>query len=108
MYSGGKVFRSWAPFLLLSVFVAAWGINNVQTAMNQIFLVKLPIEGLDKMVIDDVGKVKDRGLYVQRSERRRYGHSSGLVLLYPGDGRLHPHRPECRRQYPEATLNGRF
>ena len=58
MYSGGQVFRSWAPFLLLSVFVAAWGINNVQTAMNQIFLVKLPIEGLDKMVIDDVGKAK--------------------------------------------------
>ena len=58
MYSGGQVFRSWAPFLLLSVFVAAWGINNVQTAMNQIFLVKLPIEGLDKMVIDDVGKSK--------------------------------------------------
>jgi lactate permease len=58
MYSGGQVFRSWAPFLLLSVFVAAWGINNVQTAMNQIFLVKLPIEGLDKMVIDEVGKSK--------------------------------------------------
>ena len=58
MYSGGHVFRSWAPFLLLSVFVAAWGINNVQTVMNQIFLVKLPIEGLDKMVIDDVGKSK--------------------------------------------------
>ena len=57
-YSGGQVFRSWAPFLLLSVFVAAWGINSVQTAMNQIFLVKLPIEGLDKMVIDDVGKSK--------------------------------------------------
>jgi lactate permease len=57
-YSGGEVFRSWAPFLLLSVFVAAWGINNVQTAMNQIFLVKLPIEGLDKMVIDEVGKAK--------------------------------------------------
>ena len=58
MYSGGQVFRSWAPFLLLSVFVAAWGINNVQTAMNQIFLFKLPIEGLDKMVIDEVGKSK--------------------------------------------------
>lgn len=58
MYSGGQVFRSWAPFLLLSVFVAAWGIKDVQTAMNQIFLVKLPIEGLDKMVIDHVGKTK--------------------------------------------------
>jgi len=58
MYSGGQVFRSWAPFILLSIFVAAWGIKPVQTAMNQIFLVKLPIEGLNNMVIDHVGKAK--------------------------------------------------
>ena len=57
-YSGGQVFRAWAPFLLLSIFVAAWGIKPVQTAMNQIFLFKLPIGGLDNMVIDHVGKAK--------------------------------------------------
>ncbi len=57
-YSGGQVFRAWAPFLLLSVFVAAWGIKPVQTAMNQIFLLKIPISGLDNMVIDHVGKAK--------------------------------------------------
>jgi len=57
-YSGGQVFRAWAPFILLSIFVAAWGIKPVQTAMNQIFLVKLPIYGLDNMVIDHVGKAK--------------------------------------------------
>ncbi len=57
-YSGGQVFRAWAPFLLLSVFVAAWGIKPVQTAMNQIFLLKIPIGGLDNMVIDHVGKAK--------------------------------------------------
>jgi lactate permease len=57
-YTGGQVFRAWAPFLLLSVFVAAWGIKPVQTAMNQIFLLKLPISGLDNMVIDHVGKAK--------------------------------------------------
>lgn len=57
-YSGGQVFRAWAPFLLLSVFVAAWGIKPVQTAMNQIFLIKIPISGLDNMVIDHVGKAK--------------------------------------------------
>jgi len=57
-YSGGQVFRAWAPFLLLSVFVAAWGIKPIQAAMNQIFLVKLPIAGLDNMVIDHVGKAK--------------------------------------------------
>jgi lactate permease len=58
MYSGGQVFRAWAPFILLSIFVAAWGIKPVQTAMNQIFLYKLPIQGLDNMVIDHVGKAK--------------------------------------------------
>jgi lactate permease len=57
-YSGGQVFRAWAPFILLSIFVAAWGIKPVQTAMNQIFLFKLPIEGLNNMVIDHVGKAK--------------------------------------------------
>ena len=57
-YSGGQVFRAWAPFLLLSIFVAAWGIKPVQTALNQIFLAKLPIYGLDSMVIDHVGKAK--------------------------------------------------
>lgn len=57
-YTGGQVFRAWAPFLLLSIFVAAWGIKPVQNAMNQIFLVKLPITGLDNMVIDHVGKAK--------------------------------------------------
>jgi len=58
MYSGGQVFRAWAPFILLSIFVAAWGFKSVQTVMNQIFLVKLPIEGLNNMVIDHVGKAK--------------------------------------------------
>jgi lactate permease len=57
-YSGGQVFRAWAPFLLLSVFVAAWGIKPVQAALNQIFLLKLPISGLDNMVIDHLGKAK--------------------------------------------------
>ncbi|HYA40945.1 MAG TPA: lactate permease LctP family transporter [Syntrophobacteraceae bacterium] len=57
-YAGGQVFRAWAPFLLLSIFVAAWGIKPVQAAMNQIFLLKLPIYGLHNMVIDHVGKAK--------------------------------------------------
>lgn len=57
-YTGGQVFRAWAPFLLLSIFVAAWGIKPVQAALNQIFLAKLPIYGLDNMVIDHMGKAK--------------------------------------------------
>jgi lactate permease len=43
-YTGGQVFRAWAPFILLSLFVAAWGIKPVALALNQLW--GLVIQGL--------------------------------------------------------------
>ncbi|HTZ18751.1 MAG TPA: lactate permease LctP family transporter [Dissulfurispiraceae bacterium] len=61
-YTGGQVFRAWAPFIILSLFVCAWGIKPVNAALNQItktiFDFAIPISGLDKMVIDQAGKAK--------------------------------------------------
>jgi lactate permease len=61
-YSGGQVFRAWAPFIILSLFVAAWGIMPVKVALDQmmgmVFNCKFPIAGLDKMVIDHLCKPK--------------------------------------------------
>ena len=61
-YTGGQIFRAWAPFILLSLFVCAWGIKPVSQALNQItkllFDYAIPIGGLDKMVIDQAGKAK--------------------------------------------------
>jgi lactate permease len=61
-YTGGQVFRAWAPFIILSLFVAAWGIKPVKVALDQIlgmvFNFKFPIAGLDKMVIDQLDKAK--------------------------------------------------
>ncbi|MDI6714523.1 MAG: lactate permease LctP family transporter [Thermodesulfovibrio sp.] len=57
-YSAGQVFRAWAPFILLSIFVAAWGIKPVKAALDQIATFKFPITGLDKEVIDHLGKPK--------------------------------------------------
>lgn len=57
-YSGGQVFRAWAPFILLSIFVAAWGVKSVKDVLDQFFLLKLPIEGLHNMVLDHVGHPK--------------------------------------------------
>lgn len=51
IYSRGRVFRAWAPFLLLSIFVAAWGIGDVKNLLDHYTLVKLPISGLDGMVL---------------------------------------------------------
>lgn len=57
-YTLGQVFRAWAPFILLSIFVAAWGVKSVKTALDQILTLKFPIVGLDKEVIDHLGKPK--------------------------------------------------
>lgn len=61
-YTGGQIFRAWAPFIVLSLFVCAWGIKPVNQALNQttklVFDYAIPIAGLDKMVIDQLGKPK--------------------------------------------------
>jgi lactate permease len=61
-FSGGQVFRAWAPFIILSLFVAAWGIKPVKVALDQmmcmVFDFKFSISGLDAMVIDQLGKPK--------------------------------------------------
>lgn len=62
LYSGGQIFRAWAPFIILSLFVCAWGIKPVSLALDQItkqvFDFAFPIAGLDKLVIDQAGKAK--------------------------------------------------
>jgi lactate permease len=50
-YTGGQVFRAWAPFIVLSIFVGAWGIKPVKAALDHFALFKFPIPGLDGMVI---------------------------------------------------------
>ncbi|MFH1035338.1 MAG: lactate permease LctP family transporter [Pseudomonadota bacterium] len=50
-YSGGQVFRAWAPFLILSIFVAAWGIKPIKEALDHYTLFKITIPDLHNMVI---------------------------------------------------------
>ena len=67
-YTGGQVFRAWAPFLVLCLFVSAWGIKPVNAALNQSFTIFMkslgfagqmfPISGLHNMVIDQAAKAK--------------------------------------------------
>jgi lactate permease len=50
-YSGGQVFRAWAPFIILSIFVAAWGIKPIKEALDHYTLFKITIPDLHNMVI---------------------------------------------------------
>lgn len=58
-FTPGQVFRAWAPFILLSIFIAAWGIKSVKAVLDQLLTLKFPISGLDKQVIDHLGKPKE-------------------------------------------------
>jgi lactate permease len=67
-YSLGQVFRAWAPFIILSICVGAWGAKPINQALNQIFTIfmqalgaagqLIPIPGLHNMVIDQAMKAK--------------------------------------------------
>ncbi len=50
-YTGGQVFRAWTPFILLSIFVAAWGIQSIKDVLDYFSLFKLQIPGLHNMVL---------------------------------------------------------
>jgi len=50
-YSAGQIFRAWAPFLLLSIFVAAWGIKPLKETLDSWSLLKFKIPLLHNAVL---------------------------------------------------------
>lgn len=48
--STAAVMRAWMPWLILSVFVFAWGTPQVKDWLNSIWVAKFPVEGLHNLV----------------------------------------------------------
>jgi len=44
------VIRAWLPWLVLSIFVFAWGLPSVKTALNAIYSPSYPIGGLHQLI----------------------------------------------------------
>ena len=57
-YSGGQVFRAWAPYLVLTVMVLIWGIPSLKTELDKSKLV-IPVAGLDSAIAKNVTKPED-------------------------------------------------
>jgi lactate permease len=49
-HSTAAVMRAWMPWLILTVFVFAWGLPVVKTALNGIFAPTFPIDGLHQLI----------------------------------------------------------
>jgi lactate permease len=57
-YSGGQVFRAWAPYLVLTVMVLIWGIPSLKTSLDK-SKVMIPVSGLDNSIAKNVSKPED-------------------------------------------------
>jgi lactate permease len=49
--SAGAVVRAWMPWVILSIFVFAWGTPQVKDWLNGIWIAKFPVEGLNSLVM---------------------------------------------------------
>lgn len=54
-YSSGQIFKAWSPFLLLTLFVIAWGIQPVKDAFNSLGSIQFAIPGLNNKIVDSEG-----------------------------------------------------
>ena len=50
-YSAGEVLTAWSPFIIMTLFIIAWGLQPVKDALNSIGIIKFDIPGLDGAII---------------------------------------------------------
>jgi len=50
-HSRGEVLRAWMPWLVLSLVVFLWGIPQVKSFLDGVFIVRFPVPGLDRLVL---------------------------------------------------------
>jgi len=53
-YSGAEIFKGWAPYLCLTVFVLLWGFPSVKKVLNDIYLQKITVTGYHEKVVKGV------------------------------------------------------
>jgi lactate permease len=46
-YSMGEVARAWSPFIIMTLFIIAWGLDPVKGALNSMGILKFEIPGLN-------------------------------------------------------------
>jgi len=52
-YTGGQIFRAWAPYLFLTLMVLLWGIPSIKATLDASKVI-IPITGLDNMIVKKV------------------------------------------------------
>ena len=54
-YSTGQVFRAWSPFIIMTMFIVAWGLQPVKDALNSMGILKFDIPGFNGSILKPDG-----------------------------------------------------
>jgi lactate permease len=50
-YSPGQIVKAWSPFIIMTIFIIAWGLQPVKDALNAMGIIKFDIPGLNNAII---------------------------------------------------------
>ena len=76
-YSTGQIIRAWSPFIIMTIFIIAWGLDPVKSALNSIGIIKFDIPGLH----DAIRKADGNPLVIKPFEFN-YLSAPGTALLF--------------------------
>lgn len=51
-YTTGEIIRAWSPFILLTIFIIAWGLKPIKDVFNAVGQVQFEFPGIHNMIID--------------------------------------------------------
>jgi len=75
-YSIGQVMRAWSPFIIMTLFIIAWGLDPVKSALNSIGILKFEIPGLSSILKPDGTQL------VTKPFELNYLSAPGTALLF--------------------------
>ncbi len=75
-YSVGQVMRAWSPFIIMTLFIIAWGLDPVKSALNSIGILKFEIPGLSSILKPDGTQL------VTKPFELNYLSAPGTALLF--------------------------
>lgn len=74
-YTTGEIIRAWSPFILLTIFIIAWGMKPIKEVFNAIGQVQFEFPGIHNVIIDKNGKA------IAHIFKFNYLSASGTAIL---------------------------
>jgi len=78
-YSTSQIFRAWSPFIIMTIFIIAWGLQPVKDALNSLGIIKFNIFDLNSSILKQDGTP-----LVIKPFEFNYLSAPGTALLFAG------------------------